>query len=208
MRAARSMIGRGIVLAERLGGLLPDALGRQRLDLAARDDLGHQLQRLGRDREAELREARREARDAQHAQRILGERRRDVAQHARLEVAPPSPRIDQRAVVGARDRVDREVAALEILLERHVAAVSNCEARVAAADLALGARERVFVAGCRMQEDREVLADAPIALREQLVGRRADDDPVALLDRQAEQGVAYRAADLVDFHGPNHTVAP
>ena len=192
--------GRRIVLAERLRGLLPDALGRERLDLAARHDLGHQPQRLGRDREAELREPRREPRDAQHAQRILGERRRDVAEHARVEVAPSSPGIDQSAVVSPRDRVDREIAALEILLERNGCARVELEARVAAAYLALGARERIFVAGDRMQEDGEVLADAPISLRKQLVGRSADDDPVALLDRQAEQGVAYRPADLVDFH--------
>ncbi len=130
-----------------------------------------------------------------------------MAQHARLEIAPASPWIDQRAIRRARDRVDREIAALEILLERHARGGIELEAGVAAADLALGARKRVFVAGARMQEDGEVLADAPVALREQLVGRSADDDPVALLDRQAEQGVAYCPADLVDFHGPHHTVA-
>ena len=48
------------------------------------DDLAHQRFGLGRDAEAE---ARREARDAQHAQRILGERRADVAQDAGTQVA-------------------------------------------------------------------------------------------------------------------------
>jgi hypothetical protein len=51
-----------------------------------------------------------------------------------------------------------------------------------------------------MEKHGEVLADAPVALRRELVGRSADDDPVALLDRQAEQGVAYGPADLVHFH--------
>ena len=198
---------RGIVLAERLGGFLPHALGLQGLDLAARHDLCHQLLRLGRDGKTELREPGREARDAQYAERILGECGRDVAQHARREIALASPWIDQRAIRRPRDRVDREIAALEILLERHRRGGIELEAGVAAADLALGARERVFVAGARMEKDGEVLADAPVALREQLVGRSADDDPVALLDRQAEQGVAYRPADLVNFHGPHHTVA-
>ena len=66
-------------------------------------------QRLGfrRHREAE---ARREPRDAQHAQRILGERRRDVAQHAGREIGRAAVRIDQRAVLAARHRVDRQVA--------------------------------------------------------------------------------------------------
>jgi hypothetical protein len=130
-----------------------------------------------------------------------------VAQHARLEVAPSAPRIDQTAVDSACDRVDREIAALEILLERYAWRGVELEAGVTSADLAFGARERIFVAGGRMEKDREVLADASIPLRDQLVGLRADDDPVALLDRQAEQGVAYGPADLVNFHGPHHTVA-
>ena len=68
------------LLAERALGLDPDALRHQRGHLAGRDDAAHQLHRLGRDREAERREASGEARHAQHAQRILDEGRRDVAQ--------------------------------------------------------------------------------------------------------------------------------
>ena len=48
-------------------------------------------------RDAET-EPRGEARDAQHAQRILGERRRHVAQHAGAQVRFAAVRIDQRAV--------------------------------------------------------------------------------------------------------------
>ena len=75
------------------------------------------------------------------------------------------------------------------------------EAGVARSDLALGARQRVLLAGSRMQEHREILADAPVAFALELFGRRADDDPVALLDRQAEQRVTYGAADLIYLHG-------
>src|SRR5262249_30185373 len=156
-----------------------------------------QLLRLGCHGESELREPGREARDAQHAQRIFRERGRYVPQHAGFEVAPACPRIDQRTVGGARDCVDREIAALEILLERHARGRVELKSRVTPAHLAFRASERIFVARGWMEKDREVLADAPVALREELVGRSADDDPVALLDRQAKQGVAYGPADLV-----------
>ena len=82
--------------------------------LAGGDHVAHQRHRFRRDGEAERREARHEARRAQHAQRILGEGRADVAQHARFEVARAAERIDERAVVVLRDRVDGEVAPLQV----------------------------------------------------------------------------------------------
>ena len=78
-----------------------------------RDHGAHQLQRLGRDREIE---ARGEARHAQDAHRVFGERRPDVAQHARLQIGGAAERIDEIAGLVPRDRVDREIAAREILL--------------------------------------------------------------------------------------------
>ena len=64
---------------------------------------------------------------------------------------------------GLRHGVDREVAAREVLLERHVGREARREAVVAGAGLPLGARERVLFAGVGVQEDREVLADRPVA---------------------------------------------
>ena len=84
-RAQRFEVDVGTLRRQRFDGFLPDAFRAQCLHLAGRDDLLHQLQRLGRDREAERREARGEARDAQHAQRVFAESRRDVAQHARRQ---------------------------------------------------------------------------------------------------------------------------
>jgi len=52
-----------------------------------------------------------------------------------------------------------------------------------------------------MEENRKVLADAPIPERLEVLRRRADDHEVAFLDGQAEQGVPDRAADLVNLHG-------
>ena len=98
----------------------------------------------------------------------------------------------------ARHRVDREVAALEVVLQRHVGRGEELEAAIAAAVLALGARERVFLVRVRMQEHREVLADGHVARGEHHLGRGADHHPVAVGDRAAEQLVAHRAADAVD----------
>ena len=67
-------------LHQAAGELLPDALGHQRIDIAVVDHPSRQRERLVGD--LEVGEARREARQAQDAHRILGERRRDVAQHA------------------------------------------------------------------------------------------------------------------------------
>ena len=156
-------------------------------------------QRLGFRRDFEA-EARGEARDAKHAQRILGERRRHVAQHAGRKIALAAVRIDQRAVVVARHRVDREVAPGEVVLERDFGRREELEAAVAAPVLALGARERVFLVRVRMQEHREIATHRPVAGRDHDFGRRADDDPVAIGAAAAEQLVAHRAADAVDAH--------
>ena len=97
-------------------------------------------------------------------------------------------------------RVDREVAAREVLLQRHVGRGVELEAVIAARGLALGARERVLLLRFRVQEHREILADRLVAELHHLLGRRADHDVVAVLHRQPEQLVAHRAADGVDLH--------
>ena len=101
---------------------------------------------------------------------------------------------------GLRHRIDREVAAGEVLLERDVRGEARREAVVAGAGLPFGAGERVLFAGRGVQEDREVLAHGPVAEREQLVRRGADDDEVALDVRAPEQLVPHCAADEVDLH--------
>ena len=74
------------------------------------------------------------------------------------------------------------------------------EALVAAAALALGARERVFLVRLRMQEHREILADGLEAEPFHLFRRGADDHVVLVLQRQPEQPVAHRAADYIGLH--------
>ena len=74
------------------------------------------------------------------------------------------------------------------------------EAVVPRGRLALGAGERHLFAGLRMQKDREVAPDRPVAQGKQFLGARADDDPIAIVHRHAEQAVAHRAADDIGLH--------
>ena len=139
-----------------------DALGHQRVDLAGVDHRAHQRQRLGRDREA--RPARREARQPQDAHRVFGE---GVATRgaARRPAGRPRRRTDRsaRRRRSCGHRVDRQVAARQVLFQRDVGSAWNDEAAVAGRRLALGARERVFLVRLRMQEDREVAPDRRVA---------------------------------------------
>src|SRR4029079_12873823 len=116
------------------------------------------------------------------------------AQQPAREVGAAAARVDERAGLVARDRVGREVAARQVLLEGDAHGGIEREPRVAGTDLSLRAGERVLLARARMEENRKVLADAPIPERLEVLRRRADDHEVAFLDGQAEQGVPDRAA--------------
>ncbi len=198
-------VDRRRLLAQRALGFDPDAFGHQRPHLAGAHDVLHQLHRLGRDREAERREARSETRDTQHAQRVFDESGRDVAQDTSLEVTAATVRVDDvaAAIVAfdrSRHRVDREVTPREVFLERHVGREARGEAVVAGTGLAFGPGERVLVAALRMQEDGKVLADGTVAEREQVVGPGADDHVVAFGEGPSEQRVAHGTAHQVSFH--------
>src|SRR5690606_5572314 len=94
-----------------------------------------------------------------------------------------------------------EVAAFQVLFEGDRGIGMDHEAAVAGRALALGAGQGVFLAGVGMQEHGEVAADGAEAGGEHGVGGSADDDPVAVAGRQAQQPVAYCAADEVGVHG-------
>jgi len=109
-------------------------------------------------------------------------------------------RIDHVAVLVFGDRVDRQVAAQQVVLERHAAIGVELEAVVAGTGLALGARERVFFARRGVEKDGEVAPDRDVAGGAELVGIRADDDPIAIAWRQTEQSVTNGAADEIALH--------
>ena len=100
----------------------------------------------------------------------------------------------------ARHRVDREVAAREVLLERHVGRDEELEAAVAAAVLALGARQRVFLARLRMQEHRENRGRPAGSPTRSAFPASPPRRPSRDRRRAAEQFVAHRAADAIDLH--------
>jgi hypothetical protein len=52
-----------------------------------------------------------------------------------------------------------------------------------------------------MQEHRKVLADRQVAAGDHLVRRGAHHHPVVVAHRQAQQGIAHRAADTIGLHG-------
>jgi hypothetical protein len=68
------------------------------------------------------------------------------------------------------------------------------------AGLALGAGQRIFLVRSGMQENREILAHRLEAARQHILGRSANDDVIAILNRQTEQLVADRSADREDLH--------
>src|SRR5690606_7025820 len=85
------------------------------------------------------------------------------------------------------------------------------EAAVAASRLAFGARERVLLLRLRMQEHGEIAADRAEAAVAHRLRRLPDHHPVAVAAGDAEQGVAYRAADEVDLdavHAGDHAMGP
>jgi hypothetical protein len=71
---------------------------------------------------------------------------------------------------------------------------------IAGRGLTFFARERVFLFCVRVQEHREVLADAPVSLRFEFLGTRAYDAPVPLPVRDAELCVTDCATYEIDLH--------
>jgi hypothetical protein len=199
-RMQRAQERRGPRRCERARQFLPDAFGHQVGQLAGRGHRTHQRHRLRCDLETEWCKARHEPGGAQHPQRVLGKRRADVAQDARFDVARAAERIEQRAVGRLRDRIDGEVATLQVLFQRHRRIGVDHEAAISPSTLALGARECVFLVAVRMQEHREVATDRLEAAREHCVLGFSDDDKIPIARPQAEQLVAHCAADEIDLH--------
>ena len=157
-------------LDETLGELLPEAVGHQILDLSRVDHAPHQRRRLLRDAEVE---ARGEARHAQDSHRVFGKGFAHVAQHPVPQIALAAERIDQRTVLRARHRIEREVAPPEVFLKRHLGRRVDRESPVSPPALALGARERVLLLGLGMQAYRAIASHRASARRGHLRGRRA-----------------------------------
>ncbi len=123
-----------------------------------------------------------------------------MTQYAIAQIARAVERIDQRAVLVFGDGVDGQIAAAQIVFERHARFGVEGETVIAAPGFAFGARQRIFLARLRMQEHREILAHRFEVQREELLRRGADDHVVAILHGNAEQTIAHRAADQIGLH--------
>ncbi len=186
--------------AERELGFLPDPVGYERIGFAAGDHLPHQVARFGRDTKTERREACCEACRAQDAHRVFDERVRNVAQQARFEVTHTAKRINQGAVGIDGKRIDGQVTAGQVFLDRNLRGRVECKTVVTGSRLALGASQRIFLFRFGVQENREVLADLLVAEVEQFSGRRADDAPVPFADRESQPFVPDSATYEVHLH--------
>ena len=123
-----------------------------------------------------------------------------MAQHAQCQIALTAVRIDQRASLVARHRIDREVAAQQVIRERHRRICMQHEPLVSPPLFALGAGKRILFVGLRMQKYGKVTSDRPKAERDHLGRAAAFDYIVMVADRQTQQLVTNGAADAVDFH--------
>ena len=110
--------------------------------------------------------------------------------------------VDQATVLVASDGIDRQVAAQQVVFKGDLGCGVAGEAGIARAGFSFGTRERVLLLRMWMQEHREVLAHGAKALCQHVGCGAADHDPVAVLDRQPEQGVAHCAAHYIALHQP------
>ena len=124
-----------------------------------------------------------------------------MAQHARHNVGTAMMGIDDRTRFIPGHGIDGQIAAHQILLQRHSRRGMKGKADIARRSLAFGTGQRIFLMRLRMQEHREVAPDRRKAARQHVLGRGADHYPVAVLDRQTEQFVAHGTTHCVDFHG-------
>lgn len=180
---------------------LPHTFGHQAVQLAAGGHLAHQCCGLGRDSETKRCQACHEAGSAQYAHGIFDKGRPHVPQHARLQIARAAIRIEQLAsLLVACDRIDGEVAAQQILFQRHRRIGIHHEAAIAAPGLALGTRQRILLTVARMQEHREILPHRfeAQAFHLRLIG--TDHHPVAVASGLAKQGIADCAANEIGLH--------
>ena len=123
-----------------------------------------------------------------------------MANQALVEVLQAAERIDEFIVGVDRKRIDREVAPAEVLFDGDIGRRIEFEAVVAGCGLALCAGKRVFLAGLRVQEYREILADLFVAGVNKFIRRRAHNAPVPFFHRKPEPFVTNGATDEVHLH--------
>ena len=178
---------------------LPAALGRQCLQFATLSQFPHQSHGFRRNGEPHAMIAGGIAGDAQHAHRVLDERGGHMTQHAVGEVTLAAIGVYHLAVRIHGHGIDGQIAADQILLQGDVRAGVEGKPTIALAALALGASQRILLAGLRVQEDRKVLANRTEAGIQHDFRRGADNHPIVIAEGMAQQLITHSAADQVGF---------
>jgi hypothetical protein len=194
--AAQSLeehVGSG--LAQSTVRFLPDPLRNQGVDLAASHHALHEHQRVIGNTEPQVGVTSGESGNTQDAHGVFDERFRHVAKQTRLEVTTTPIRIDDLTRRGFSHCIDCEVAAAQVIFEGHVGSELRGKAAISEAHLAFDAGERVLLVRLWVQEYREFPPDGHIAVTLEFLGPRANDDPVALVNRTPEQTIPNRAAN-------------
>ncbi len=180
--------------------LLPNALGHKSVDLARGDHIPHQHESLFGYRKAQVGESGSEPGHAENPDGVLHERIRNVPQQSVFQILLAPVGIDDLPRGTFGHRVDRQIAAPEVLFQSDIGRKPRRESPVSGGHFSLEAGEGVFFLCLRMQEDGEFPAHGDVALSFEIVGQRPDHDPVALANRKTEQPVPYRATNQVNFH--------
>ena len=98
------------------------------------------------------------ARQPQDAHGVFAKRIGHVPQHARAQVAQAAKGVDERGLIacpigGSGNGVDGQIAPRQVFFQRDGGAGLHGKAPVAGGAFALGARQGVFLARLRMQEN-------------------------------------------------------
>ena len=117
-----------------------------------------------------------------------------------MQITLATKRIGQGAIFGLRHGIDGQVAARQILLQRHIGVGVKDEATIARRGLAFGTRQGVLFMRLRVQKDGKILAHRRVSGSHHVLRCGANHHEVTILHRQAEQSVTDRAADQVTLH--------
>ena len=82
-----------------------------------------------------------------------------MTKHTRIDICAPTIGVDQCAVFILRDRVDGEVAPLQVLFKRDIGSRMKSEACISRCGFTLSACECIFFMRLRMQKNRKVFTN-------------------------------------------------
>ena len=106
-----------------------------------------------------------------------------MAQQAQTQIGLAAVGIDNQAIGILSQRIDRQIAAQQILLQRDVRGGIAGETGIARTRFTLGTRQRILFPAFRVQKYGEIAAYLLVARLKQLLRRGANHDPISVFDR-------------------------